>query len=101
MEIKKGEVKMDFKLGQVVMTRGVNDTIADSSKFAKEVTEAFKKYCSCNWGDTCEEDAQMNDAAVRNDDDRVVAKYETCEGDIFIITEWDRSYTTILFPSEY
>ena len=42
----------------------------------------------------------MNDEALEIGE-RIVAKYETCEGDIFIITEWDRSVTTILFTHEY
>jgi hypothetical protein len=43
----------------------------------------------------------MNDQAVKNGDDRIMGVYPTDEGDIWIITEWDRSVTTILFPSEY
>ena len=52
-------------------------------------------------GITCEEDAEMNTEAVNNGDDRILAVYKTCKGNIWIITEWDRSVTTILFPSEY
>lgn len=43
----------------------------------------------------------FSDAAVKNYNDRIVAKYKTSLGDIFIITECDRSYTTILFADEY
>lgn len=32
---------------------------------------------------------------------RILSAYDTCHGSIWIITEWDRSVTTILFPSEY
>lgn len=40
---------------------------------------------------------KLNDDAVKSGDDRIVAKYDN----IFIITEWDRSVTTILFLEEY
>ena len=33
--------------------------------------------------------------------DRILARYSTAEGDIYIITEWDRSYTTFMFCDEY
>lgn len=89
-----------MELGQIVMTRGIRAG-ASNIDFAQFVIGAFGKYLSQDWGDTCKEDAAMNDAAVKNGDDRVVAKYNHVLGDIFIITEWDRSVTTILLCNEY
>ena len=91
-----------FELGQVVMTRCIADMIADNEQFAKDVTKAFKRYCNADFSDMKhEEDVQLNIDAIEKGDDRIMATYKTCEGDIWIITEWDRSATTILFPSEY
>ena len=87
-------------LGQVVQTSGVAEAAKASQRFYMEVQQAFNKYMRGDWGDTCQEDAELNNQAVENNE-RVVAKYKTSEGDIFIITEWDRSYTTILFANEY
>lgn len=92
---------MKFNLGQVVMTRGIADRIENNEVFKTEVDQAFEKYVNCDWGDTCEDDAAMNDEAIKTGNDRTLAVYQTSEGKIWIITEWDRSYTTILFPSEY
>ena len=92
---------MRFELGQVVMTRGIADVMENNEVFKAEVSKAFERYFNCDWGNTCEEDAAMNTEAVENGNDRVLAVYETCEGNIWIITEWDRSVTTILFPDEY
>ena len=91
---------MRFELGQMVMTRGIADAM-ESETFSKQVQEAIRKYSTCDWGIICEEDAAMNTEAVENGNDRILAVYETCEGNIWIITEWDRSVTTILFPDEY
>ena len=91
---------MKFKLGQTVMTRGIA-TAMESETFAKEVHTAFARYIACDWGVLDEEDAEMNNSAVLNNDDRILAKYETSKGSIYIITEWDRSVTTILFTNEY
>lgn len=89
-----------FNLGQVVVTRQINSDIADSSKFAKEVHMSLMRYASCDWSDTCEADKPLNDEAVKHGD-RILAAYETSKGKIWIITEWDRSATTILYPDEY
>lgn len=42
----------------------------------------------------------MNDAAVRNGE-RLLSSYQAAGQKVFIITEWDRSVTTILFADEY
>lgn len=86
-----------MKLGQVVITRGVNAEISKSIEFSKFILESIARFRNCDWGDVPEEDKRMNDAAVKNGDDRIVARYN----DIYIIAEWDRSATTILFIHEY
>ena len=88
-------------LGKTVMTSGVNNKIAEGEKFAREIKICMEKYITCDWGDLCNEDKEMNDNALRNGNDRILAAYDTSEGKIYIITEQDRSYTTILFTHEY
>ena len=84
------------------MTRGIGTKMNESADFAKFVVDAFyDKYRQGDWGDICQEDKKMNDSAVKNDDDRIVARYNNSHGDIYVITEWDRSVTTILFTDEY
>ena len=91
-----------FELGQLVMTRGVNDKIAEDSKFAKFVTESLKRHASCDWGDMCQEDKEENNLALKEGDLRIFSAYEDkVLAKIWIITEADRSATTILFPDEY
>lgn len=92
---------MKFKIGQIVMTKGVNAKISESIEFSKFFLESIAKYRNCDWGNLGKEDWKMNDDAVKNNDDRIFARYNNEEGDIYIITEWDRSVTTILLPSEY
>ena len=88
---------MEFKIGQVVITRGISSHVVEDFQFYEFILESLKRYMSCDWGDICKEDKHMNDSAVKNNDDRIVARYN----DIYIITEWDRSVTTILFTHEY
>lgn len=91
---------MKLNIGQLTVTRNVNEVIATNEAFAKFVMESLVKYRNCNWGQTHEDDIELNDKSVINNW-RVVAKYQNEEFTIFIITEHDRSYTTILFPDEY
>ena len=91
---------MKFKTGTVVMTCGINAALEKSFKFFNDVMIAFNRYQNCDWGELCEEDKAINEDALKYGN-RLFAKYETSEGPIYIITEWDRSVTTILFPDEY
>lgn len=86
-----------MKTGQWVMTRGISERMKEDREFAKFVYNCVTRYAHRDWGDTCEEDSKLNDEAVETGNDRIVAKYDN----IFIITEWDRSHTTILFTHEY
>jgi hypothetical protein len=88
-------------LGKLYQTRGINNAITKDLKFAKEIMIALGKYTNMNWGDTCASDKKLNDNAVFYSSDRIVAKYITSKGNIFIITEWDRNATTVLFAEEY
>ena len=92
-----------FEIGQLVATRGVHDLMQENPDFNHFAQCAFLKYRRCDWGDTCESDKAQNDNAVINGE-RILAEYrhpEHPDWRLWIITEWDRSATTLLFPSEY
>lgn len=91
-----------FELGKTVVTAAIAARIEEDKDFADFVQESFRRYIKCDWGDTCEEDKQTNEDALR-DGERLLAVYiypKTGEK-IWIITEWDRSVTTALFPEDY
>ena len=90
-----------FTLGKVVMTRGVNDEIAENTPFAKFVLNSLKRHAQCDWGDLGREDTETNNSALKNGGRLFSAYTEEGLKKIWIITEWDRSVTTILFPDEY
>jgi len=92
---------MRFNPGQLVMTRGVNDLVADSAKFAKHVHLSLRRHLAGDWGEVCDEDRTANESALK-EGDRLFSVYKK-EGvpTIWIITDWDRSATTVLFPDEY
>ena len=89
-----------FKLGKLVMTRGVHIKIKEDVDFAIGVLDAFERYQRCDFGDLCEEDKTENEQALKNGN-RIFAVYNIGNEKIWIITEHDRSVTTILLPEEY
>lgn len=92
-----------FELGNIHFTKGVYDFTKEDIAFANFVILSLGKYRRCDWGDTCKEDAKLNDEAVANSNERILAVYiyQKTKKKIWIITEWDRSTTTVLFPEEY
>ena len=94
--------KIRGPIGGTYTTARLNYAMSSNPTLTKQVQDAFRSYRRGNWGDTCAEDSVMNDMAAANPGtDRIFASYDTCEGRIFIITEWDRSITTLLFANEY
>jgi hypothetical protein len=92
--------KGKFRLGQIVMTRRINDRVADDERFARFVTDSLKRHANGDWGDLHEADRQENELSLK-EGLRLFSVYHYKEGKIWIITEADRSTTTISFPEEY
>ena len=88
-----------FEMGLLVITNGINDKL-DSVRFSKEITVALHRFTNADWGEMDPEDIEANNEVLRTGE-RLFAAYQTSEGKIWIITEADRSATTILFPDEY
>ena len=85
-----------LELGQVFFTPGALLTIPLGFSYS-----ALQRHASGDWGDVSKDDWKENDFAVKNGE-RVISSYHAPSGKKFwIITEWDRSYTTVLLPEEY
>ena len=85
-------------LGQVVATGGVVRALVASRQTPGQF---LARHASGDWGAVCEADRRLNDTAAMCGD-RVLSSYTTSAGDrLWIITEADRSVTTLLLPEEY
>lgn len=91
-----------FKAGQFYLTRGVNDRIAHDEEFAKFVLHSLRRHLHGDWGDLCPEDKRQNLFSL-DKYLRLFSAYINPKNDekIWIITEADRTATTVLFPEEY
>jgi len=87
-----------FPLGHVVATLGA---LATLQKAGKEPLAFLQRHARGDWGDLDPEDVQANELALR-DGSRLFSAYQvTANVRLWIITESDRSYTTVLLPQEY
>jgi len=91
----------NLNLGHLVSTRGVAEWL-DEGPFERRLaaSNAVARHKSGDWGVVCDEDRQANDRAAAGDE-RVLSAYDIDGRRLWIITEWDRSVTTVLFPEEY
>ena len=90
-----------FSIGELVSTCSVSDRMETDLAFSKFVANSLRRYITCDWGDSYKEDKKTNDKAVRNGE-RIHAVYKFDDSTtLWIITEWDRSVTTLLFPEDY
>lgn len=95
-----------FKTGQIVTTNGIARAMMLDHGFLEAVRECLTRHCLGDWGVACEETKQQNDEALEAEKhgrliDSLFSVYDIDGTEIFIITEIDRSVTTILFPDEY
>ncbi len=90
--------KPKFSLGKLVATPSALEALADA---AQNPMNFVSRHLQGDWGECCEQDRQANDEALRYGT-RLLSVYRTAKGTkIWIITEADRSVTTILLPEEY
>ena len=93
-----------FPIGRLVATQGVATLMQEEPEFERFAKDAFRRYLNADWDDMCKIDKQQNDDALVHNDSRIFASYENAAHPgwkLWIITEYDHSATTLLFPSEY
>jgi hypothetical protein len=85
-----------FSLGRIVITPKALNQVTESA-----IQSGLKRHAIGDWGDIPEEDSKANEHALKNGG-RLFSSYKGQDGTKFwIITEADRSVTTILLPSDY
>ncbi len=85
-----------FPLGKIVMTGAFMQQSQPS-----KLLDALLRHAHGDWGDVCDEDRRSNEEALVRQF-RLFSVYGASDTSKFwIITEADRSYTTILLPEEY
>lgn len=99
MAIASNSPKRQFPLGQVVATPGALDALEATDQ---SPIEFIQRHVVLDPGELNEEDQQANADAVANSE-RIFSSFRLSDGEtkVWIITEADRSSTTLLPPDEY
>ncbi|CAK1715095.1 Type I restriction endonuclease subunit M [Vibrio crassostreae] len=87
-----------FDLGKVVCTQGIAELL--NNNIGVNLPIYLHRHQNGDWGNVCVEDKLTNDKATKTGE-RVLSSYTICNEQVWIITERDRSCTTILLPNEY
>ena len=86
-----------FDLGAVVATPGAIEFLDGRNVSPLEL---LKRHASGDWGDLGASDRKANDRALKTGE-RLLSAYDTPDAKVWVVTEWDRSSTCLLLPSEY
>lgn len=87
-----------FPLGRILATPGALAALDQSGDSAHGL---LMRHATGDWGELCDDDKQANEAAL-GQGTRLLSAYRLGDGTkVWIITEADRSATTILLPEEY
>jgi len=85
-----------FPLGDLYVTASVDRELDQT-----DIWKALERHGQRDWGDVCEEDRYENDMSLTNGT-RLLSVYHDRNGVKFwVITEADRSATTVLLPDDY
>jgi hypothetical protein len=84
-----------FPRGRIVMTAN-----AASRLDAVAVEKALRRHAAGDWGDVCDDDHKENELSLK-EGFRLLSVYGAGEGRFWIISEADRSVTTVLLPEDY
>lgn len=95
--MQETERKLLFDLGQLVATPGA---LAALEKSGQSPMDFLSRHVTGDWGEISEEDRRENQFSLEKGF-RLLSSYRTTAGKIWVITEADRSYTTLLLPDEY
>ena len=85
-----------FNLGSLVITPAAMNELDQNS-----VIDSLIRHSRCDWGDVSESDGQENDLSLKEGLRIFSVYHDSNEIKFWIITEADRSATTILLPDDY
>ena len=97
-KLENEKPKVLFPLGQIYLTIGAREALEESGQ---DASDFLFRHQTGDWGELCEDDKKENELSVK-EGFRILSAYRTTLGiKIWVLTESDRSSSTILLPEEY
>ena len=90
------DTEVKVSLGRLLATPNAVETLPP-----EDIQTALRRHVTGDWGDLDAEDKFANEEALLRGD-RLFSAYRSESGvKFYVITEWDRSVTTVLLPEDY
>ena len=91
---------VEINVGHILVTKGIANLARENPEFATFVKKSLERYRKADWGDMSDEVERLNNRSLERNM-RLFSSYESESfPEIWITTEPDRSYSTIMFPDE-
>ena len=87
-----------FETGDIVTTPAAKKILNNEKD--NHISLLIRRHSTCDFGNLTQDEIQQNHLAL-NEGEQVISKYQVAGQDIYVITEHDRSYTTIMLFQEY
>jgi len=95
---------IELELGQIVVTKALWEHLVnlytEELEIMKHLAGLLNRHKTGDWGEVDPGDAQSNRDAVQ-EGERVMSVYTLNDTRVWVITEWDRSVTTVMLPEDY
>jgi hypothetical protein len=85
------------RLGRLYFTQGVMELV---ELHGGEVVDCVLRHARGDWGIVGQQDKELNDRALVRGE-RLLSSYVIADWKLYVITEWDRSLTTVMLADEY
>ena len=89
-----------FELGRLVITPAAKAAL-DANGVREILIALHERHAVGDWGEISDNDKEANDEAVKHGGDMILSAYVINSIRFWIITEHDRSVTTVLLPEDY
>jgi hypothetical protein len=92
-----------FTPGEVILSDAMWQYFQGGRKQRAEIFEFLYQHLTGEWGLVCQEVASANDAALSEPNGmRILSKYIRADGqEMYVVTSWDKTVTTVTLVSEY
>lgn len=100
IDINLDEVDMLFNPGAIILSDCIENMYKEGDITLQDVEKLIIRHITGDDGNLEEEDHNTNVEAIKNNE-RILSHYKLNGNSIYVITEWDRSITTVLLTKEY
>ena len=96
-----GNLDGKMTVNKLIYTIGIVELIQKEKITQTEIVKLLKHHVNGDFGNIDSEDKQIMEENYKAGEGQLLGNYKIKDYKIWIITEWDRSRTTVLLPEEY